>query len=215
MKAYLSKRKLIVLGSLLGLIIVLGIIYNFYLSYNSGTLKVSTNASGVTIKVNNRSRGKAPLEIRLLEGGYELSAEGAGYEKATKHVEIKKAETKEISFELRVTGMSDDQFNRLSPQEKDSYQVASDTQTDKDEGLLREKYPLVKDLPYTDPDLRFKIDYSGEIEKASFQVTLFGKSNTEFETNKALAIDWVISKGANPGSLKIDYSKEWLGGEEP
>lgn len=178
----------------------------------SGTVQITTNMDSVDINIDGTDKGAAPLKLTLRSGKHKITATKKGYERKSQDINLHGGETRNIFFELSLPNLSQEDFGNLSEKEKAEYERLSDSQTDQDEAFLRKQNPLVGSLPYTDADLRFRVDYGGSINEASYLITLYGYNDTEFNQNKTAALEWIKSESQDPDSLKISYKKQLLGG---
>lgn len=198
-------------------VLLLAIAVSAFLYFTHGTVKVDANLSGAEIFINNESKGNAPLTIRLKNGHYKIETKSNEpfINNAIQEVDVRWSKTQNITLMVGMKNLSLEEVNKLTQQQKDRYQALSDQLTTRSEDIQLENNPLTQYLPYIDPDIRFRIDYNGNVVNSIYYLTVYGLSDQEAESNIDTAKGWISNIGVDPDSIKIEITKEIGSFDEP
>jgi hypothetical protein len=201
-----KKYKILITVSAVVIVLSVALYAYYYLSH--GTVKIDANLQKTTVTINGEEKGTAPLKVTLKPGHYEIVAQKKGFTNATQEVDLSGGSSATVFLELGLKVLSPQELAKMSTQELTEYQAAADFLNTQNEEKMVSLNPIVKYLPYNDPQGRFRADYNGEINNPTYKVTICGYSESEINSNKSIFLQWVRNKGGNPNTMNIQYTEE-------
>lgn len=195
-------KKYLIIAGILGALSV--IFYTIYCYFFPLTVILS-NYPDTELAIDGQGLVYTPFQKRLKYGKYAIEAKKEGYQAQNITIEIKPLKKNTIYINMKLKSLTKEELAKLSDIERQEYEALSDQSADYNESSLRSNQPLVALLPYTDPAMRFRIDYSGRVFETKYTVTLYGKSESELEESKSLAQKWILNQKINPKNLSITY----------
>ena len=188
---------------------VLFVIFILFVTYSIFTVIERTGKEKVSVTVipndaiiylDNKQINKG--DIYLKKGTYTFSAKKKGFKTDT---QIIKVSDKEISIGLLPTPESEEAkaWLRNNPTIQTQREGVGGDMAALRGRYIEEQTPLIKELPYTDINAPFSIDY-GASPTRKYGVIIYISDSTP--RGRQLALNWIKQQGANPTDLEIYYN---------
>lgn len=178
-----------------------------YFSFIRSTVTIKSTIEGAAIVIDSKKNIKPGQTVTLGKGDHIFAAKSEGYEDIKQSFNLKRGENKNINLQFKLKTLSKEEFKLLSPEEQKDYEARSDHLADFNERTLRENNPIVQQLPHIDPEGGFRVDYGGDIYKATIIVTYYGGNQEKAQENKEKAIRW-INYYEDASKLNINFIDE-------
>jgi hypothetical protein len=154
---------------------------------------------------NNKTRAGA---VYLSHGKHNLRATRQDFETATKSIDTAKLDKDPIVLMPKPTSQAAKDYLENHPEEQAKREAAASDIAAKQQEALK-KYPLINDLPYTEPGFEFLIDYDAETNNNGDLVVTYHISASN-EDARVSARQWIVDHGGNPDKLNIKYDANLL-----
>jgi hypothetical protein len=169
----------IIAGLLLFVILLVMIIFN----RKDGNLELIVLPDDAKITIDGKRR--KPGKINLGTGKHEIVMSRDGFEEKRETFEIKANETRKLSYLMKANSVAGTDWLRDNQAKIVESEVLDPVTTTGAGGVIQDKYPVVKRLPFIDP--RFRIDY-GTASKDNAEIIIYIRANTPERRRIALSL---------------------------
>lgn len=209
----MKKKLVIIIVIVISLFLIIPIIMFIInqLNINNSYIQFYTAPKNVSISIDNEQikNIKNKDKITVLAGEHTVKVLKDGFETYTKTITTKTKQTS--SFIVILVGITDEAKKQVENETTTDIKEAwaSQNSNNYSDDILK-KYPLIQYLPYLyeSNGLVYKITpkfSNNDLEYIMIYINTCSKTSYQIYQNEAL--DWIKSKGINPDTYKIEYSK--------
>jgi hypothetical protein len=186
---------------------VVVVVLGGYLLFRGGPeskLAVKSIPADLTLTLDGRQI-PANGEVKVKAGEHTLSAARDGFQNYTQTITAKDGKPLSVRMYLYSNGPAGRTWEQDNPDQALEAEAEAGRRYDEIQQRLRQKYPILQELPYIGPG--FKATYGSSKsdpdnpEAISLKVQLFSADG------KAKALEWIKGHGYDPETLDIVYTR--------
>jgi len=203
------KRNLAVIGIIIVLIasFIAFAIYQKLQAPSRGTVTTSAIPEDLTLTLDGK-KIDATGKLTVTAGKHTLLAKRSGFVDIKNEFEIKAKETKHYDFYLQPANQEGYDWLAAHPDKALLNEKLGGETFHKEAQKAYDANPLIAQLPYIGPGIKWRIDYGGPDSTSKFPDAPVIIIQGEGETAKSHALAWIINQGYDPNTMNITYTNK-------
>lgn len=194
-----GKRRLVITISLVVAGFALWIIFSLASHHGEAKVTVKVLPSDSTLSID----GKAvkPGVSYLTPGRHTLSAGRQGFTTVTKILDLKKTDVEQVTLVPAPSTSQALQYLQQHPEVQQELQALGDNQANQIGQSLVSRWPIISELPHTDPNGAYVLNYGLSDNNTNFYLIVDNSS----PDGRAGALRWIKQQGYDPTNFLIKY----------